>query len=122
MYPETFLELACLAKEIHAQNAHWWRDPATHQPIKRNVGELLMLATSELAEAMEGHRKDLMDTHLPHRKMLEVELADALIRILDMSEGLGCDIAGAVREKLEYNQRRADHTDAVRLAKGGKKY
>ena len=37
-----------------------------------------MLIVSEIAEAMEGERKDLMDDKLPHRKMAEVELADAL--------------------------------------------
>ena len=48
----------------------------------RNVGELLCLIHSEISEAMEGARKDLMDTHLTHRSMMEVELADAIIRIL----------------------------------------
>ncbi|XUM19805.1 hypothetical protein ACRAVF_19255 [Bradyrhizobium oligotrophicum S58] len=38
-----------------------------------------MLIVSEIAEAMEGERKSLMDDHLPHRKMVEVELADTLI-------------------------------------------
>ena len=80
-----------------------------------------MLCVSELAEAMEGDRKDLMDDHLPHRKMLEVELADAVIRILDMSGGLGLDVAGAIAEKLEYNTERSDHKPENR-ANGGKKY
>ena len=39
-----------------------------------------MLTISEIAEAMEGERKNLMDDHLPHRKMAEVEIADAYIR------------------------------------------
>ena len=34
---------------------------------------------------MEGARKDLMDTHLKHRSMMEVELADAIIRIFDLA-------------------------------------
>lgn len=45
-----------------------------------------------------------MDDKIPHRSMLEVELADALIRICDMAGGLGLDLEGAVLEKLEYNQ------------------
>lgn len=46
-----------LATEVHAANKTWWQDLLTGEPIKRNVGELLMLAVSELAEALEGHRK-----------------------------------------------------------------
>ena len=81
-----------------------------------------MLVVSELAEAMEGHRKSLMDDKLPHRPMIEVELADALIRILDISGGLGFDLGGAFREKMIFNATRKDHTDEARLAPGGKSY
>jgi len=81
-----------------------------------------MLIVSEVAEAMEGHRKGLMDDKLPHRTMLEVELADALIRILDAGRGLGLDIPGAVLEKNEFNRSRVDHTLEHRRAAGGKKY
>lgn len=104
------------------QKAGWWNDIQTGEPLKRNVGELLMLAVSELAEAMEGHRKDLMDDKLPHRKMFEVELADTLIRILDMAAGLGFDIGGAMVEKFEYNQTREDHKIETRKQSTGKKY
>jgi hypothetical protein len=72
-----------LATDVHADNQHWWHDPATGVPLYRNRGEMFMLMVSEIAEAMEGERKDLMDDHLPHRKMAEVELADAVIRIMD---------------------------------------
>jgi len=77
--------LNTLALDVHEANAKWWEDLETGQPLKRNIGEMLMLMTSELAEAMEGHRKGLMDDKLPHRRMLEVELADALIRGLDLA-------------------------------------
>ena len=46
----------------------WWNDVNTGQPLERNKGELLMLMVSEIAEAMEGERKGLMDSHLPHGK------------------------------------------------------
>ena len=81
-----------------------------------------MLMVSELAEALEGHRKDLMDDKLPHRKMFEVELADCIIRICDTAGQMGLDLGGAVAEKLEYNSTRKDHTHEARLAPGGKKY
>lgn len=103
-------------------NDKWWHDPHTGDRVERNVGELLMLMVSELAEAMEGHRKNLMDTHLPHRKMFEVELADCLIRICDTAGQLGLDLGGALAEKLEYNARRYDHTFEARRKADGKKY
>lgn len=104
--------------------AGWWRDLKTGEDIrgKRNVGELLCLIHSEISEAMEGHRKNLMDDKLPHRPMLEVELADAVIRIFDLAGGFDLDIAGAIAEKLEYNRNRADHKPENRLAEGGKAY
>lgn len=86
-----------------------------------NVGEKLMLVTTEVAEAMEGYRKMQMDDHLPHRSMLEVELADAVIRIFDLAGGLDLDVAGAITEKLVYNGTREDHKVKNRLAVGGKK-
>lgn len=106
----------------HQANLRWWQDPATQEPVQRNVGELLMLCVSELAEGMEGHRKGLKDDKLPHRSMLEVELVDCLIRVLDLAGGLELDLAGAFREKMEFNAQREDHTHAARLADGGKKY
>lgn len=81
---------------------------------ERNVGELLALVHSEVSEALEAHRKDLNDSHLKHRKGIEVELADALIRILDMAAGLQMDIGNAMIEKLAFN--------AKRPQKHGKKY
>lgn len=111
-----------LTNVCHRFNARWWHDPATGERLTPNVGEKLMLIVSELAEAMEGHRKSLPDTHLPHRSALEVELADAVIRIFDLAGGLGLDIGGAIAEKLEYNRTRADHTDTARMSANGKKY
>ena len=100
----------------------WWSDLITGLPIDRNDGELLMLTVSALSKAMEGERKSLMDTHLPHRKMAEVKLADALIRIFDYAGQHGYDVAGAVVEKMAYNAIRADHKPENRAAEGGKKF
>ena len=111
-----------LAERVHKNNKNWWTNLQTGEPLKRNVGEMLMLVVSEISEAMEGHRKSLMDDHLPNRPMVEVELADALIRILDISAGLGLDLGGAYVQKMEYNRTRADHQKEARLAPGGKAY
>ena len=93
-----------LTRICHKANvdAGWWHDINTGQPLDRNEGELLMLIVSEIAEAMEGLRKNLMDSHLPNRKAAEVELADALIRIFDFAGAAGMDLGGALVEKMEY--------------------
>lgn len=111
-----------LAAEVHAANTKWWVDLKTGAPLDRNVGEMLCLVHSEISEAMEGHRKNLKDDKLPHRPMIEVELADALIRILDIAAGLKLDLGGAYVEKMAFNAVRADHQREARLAPGGKAY
>ena len=88
----------------------------------REDGTMIALIHSEVSEAMEGLRKGLMDDHLPHRPMAEVELADVIIRVMDLAGLKGYDIAGAVRDKLEYNLHRADHRRDVRSGEGGKKF
>lgn len=80
------------ADRVHILNKDWWINIETGAAIDRNIGELLMLTVSELAEAMEGHRKSLNDDKLPQRKMFEVELADAVIRIFDIMGGLHLEI------------------------------
>lgn len=74
-----------LAKEIYEANkaVGWWDDP------DRCKLTLLQLVSTKIAEATEAERKDLMDDHLPHRKGGEVELADAMIRLLNMAGAFG---------------------------------
>jgi len=100
----------------------WWHDPVSEQRIDRNDGEMFILMCSEVCEAMEGCRKDLMDDKLPHRKSVEVELADLLIRVFDYAAERKLDLDGAVKEKLLYNAARQDHTLEARRAAGGKKW
>lgn len=128
-------DMNALAKEIFIGNVMrgFWKEG-----VDRNVGELLMLITSELGECLEAHRKgrhadtekfqrEMRDVNPDHmdapfkaiferniKDTVEDELADALIRILDMAAGLGIDIGWHVWAKLEYN--------ATREALHGKKY
>ena len=76
------------AREVYDHNVGvgWW-DKGLECPYEK-----LQLASTEVAEATEGERKDLMDDHLPHRKMGEVELADTLIRVLDLMQHSSCRI------------------------------
>jgi NTP pyrophosphatase (non-canonical NTP hydrolase) len=105
-------------------NAGWWHDADGKSTLDNplTVSNKLMLIVSEVVEAMEGDRKDAMDDKLPHRKMIEVELADAVIRICDLAGALNLDIGGAIAEKMSFNSTRPDHKKENRAAKGGKKY
>lgn len=105
-----------------AVDGGWWHDLDTGALLDRNKGELLMLIVSEVSEAMEAERKGLMDDKLPHRAGAEVELADAIIRILDYAGAHGYDVAGALVEKLKYNAVRADHKPENRVKAGGKAF
>ena len=86
---------------------------------ERNVGETLMLIVTELAEAMEAFRRgNLAMPPLPDKELTresfetmykdsyEDEIADALIRILDLCGGTGIDLDFHVSQKVKYNQGR----------------
>lgn len=105
-----------------ATDAGWYADPATGEPVERNVGEVIALMHSELSEALEAYRRDLMDDKLTTRKGIEVEFADCIIRILDTAAAMKLDIAGAIVAKNRFNKERADHKLAARNAPGGKKF
>lgn len=119
---ERAAQINAFAILCYAANAKWWHDLDTGEPIARNDGELICLMHSELSEALEALRKDTMDDKLPHRKGVEVELADTLIRIFDYCGARHLDIGGAFVEKLAYNAKRADHKRAQRVKSGGKKF
>lgn len=86
------------------------------------VSQKLCLVHSEVSEALEGFRRSKADEHLPHRSSVEVELADAVIRIADLAGALGLDLGGAIREKMAFNAQRADHKREAREAAGGKAF
>jgi len=102
--------------------AGWHTDLETGALKERNKAEMICLMHSELSEAMEGERKNLMDDHLPHRPMVEVEMADTVIRIMDYCGRWGYDIGGAIAEKLEYNANREDHKIENRIKENGKQF
>lgn len=105
-------------------NAGWWhnKDGTSTKDNPLTFGNKLLLIHSEISECMEGDRKGLQDDKLPHRPMREVELADAVIRILDLAGAYGMDLGGALVEKMAFNLVRDDHKKENREATGGKQY
>lgn len=114
------VELLVNACHGAAVNTGWWKGVDKSDPLL--VPAKLCLVHSEISEAMEGDRKKLNDDHLPDRLMLEVELADAVIRIADLAGALDLDLGGAIVEKLAYNAKRADHKPENRAKDNGKNY
>lgn len=118
-----------LADEINAtavEHGFWPKEG-------RNMGEMLMLAVSELAEALEEHRAGRPNvwfqhkggcswfgvrpelstevepkscTCIPKPEGLAVEIADCLIRCLDTLRSLNVDIDRVVAQKMAYNASR----------------
>lgn len=109
-----------------AKTAGWWTNLDTGEDLTAtgnfSVPEKLYLIHSEISEALEGYRKSKQDEHLPQYASIEVELADAIIRIGDLAGALDLDLGGALVDKMAYNRQRADHKPEARLAAGGKAF
>lgn len=133
---ESVSHIDALVQTVHydwAVPCGWWTDLVTGDSLRcdyprgerpvgaKAVGEQVSLIHSELSEAYEGHRKDRQDDHCPEFTNFEVELADALIRILDTAGGLHLRLAAAFEAKMAYNRKRADHKLEHRRQDGGKK-
>ncbi len=117
--------VSVLQQTFHSDNVHWWTDLNTGADLRGNpltVPAKLALVHSEISEALEGHRKNLADEHLPEFKSIEVELADALIRIFDLAGAYDLRLAEALVSKRRYNAKRADHKAENRIVDGGKAY
>lgn len=74
--------------------------------LPRNKGEMIALIHSELSECLEAVRKPRMDEHCPEHTSEAVEMADAIIRILDYCAGHGIDLGPAFEAKMEFNRGR----------------
>lgn len=127
-----------LAQEIHANNKAkgFYED-------KKNIGEMLALIHSEVSEALEADRNDKY-CHLDNKNhsiegitlrqdiedpknlgfrfvfetsvknTFEDELADIIIRVMDLAAFKGIDLEAHIKAKIRYN--------ALRPYKHNKKY
>lgn len=111
------MSLQELQNEIHdnAVKKGFWEEPY-------NLGEKMMLIVTEVSEMCEAHRKNRRCT-LIHgleyatenfklyfetsiKDTLEDEMADAIIRLLDMAKKLDIPIEEHIRAKMRYNRLR----------------
>lgn len=118
-----------LAKEVYknAKSKGFYDNGAAN-----NIGERIALIHSELSEALEADRKnkyckseglgeELTDQEFKEwfqnytKDTFEDEIADVVIRCLDMSAHLGFDIEKHILLKMRYNSLRP-------IMHGGKKY
>ena len=121
------MEIKEIMTEIYQNNEQkgFWENKDS-----KNIGELLMLCVSELAEALEAHRtnhkadilkfnQEIQDDTIVNspekykvqfekhiKNSFEDEIADTVIRLFDLSEGLGIDLEKHIRLKIEYNKLR----------------
>lgn len=106
--------------------AGWWNDPETGEDLRSSpyvMATKMLLVISEIIEGVEGHRRGgLNDDKLIDRSMLEVELADAVIRIFDLAGVNKFDLGNTIMEKLNFNVERPDHKVSNRRKVGGKLY
>ena len=93
------------AADVHhtAKTKGFWEDG-----VERNNGEMLCLIHSEISEALEALRHgNPPDDKVPEFTGAETELADAVIRIMDLAHARGWRVAQAIEAKMKFNNTRA---------------
>ena len=98
MEGEIKLNIKEVQREIHeiAVSKGWYVN------AELNLPEKLCLIHSELSEVLEKYRMG----YDPSGPVIATELADVIIRTLDLAEYLNIDMEDIIRKKMDYNKTR----------------
>lgn len=104
---ETDDSIRALQRAIHVEATEkgWWDDPAG---VDKTL-ICLALIHSEVSEGLEAIREDLPDVGINAEGEpvgLAFELADVVMRTLDLAEARGIDLVEAIKKKRAYNRTR----------------
>lgn len=101
-----------LQTQIHfeAKSKGWWSEDVDTDPVAK-----LALVISETIEAIEEYRNghEMNETYYKFEEFgrnkpegIPTELADIVIRVLDLAEFYGIDLDEVIQEKMAYNRTR----------------
>ena len=98
-FADSFSTISAMV-HLTARSKGWW-------DTDRNNGEMLALIHSEVSEALEALRMgNPPDDKIPAFSGAEAELADVVIRIMDLAHARGWNVGAAIVAKMEMNKGR----------------
>ncbi len=106
-----------IQRDVHklAVDRGWWEGVPKHAgiyyPTVSQMMERMALFHGEVAEASEDIRDGVMAVHLNPEKNnkpegFPTELADIIIRVMDLAEGMGIDLETEISRKHAFNKTR----------------